>query len=314
MLLILVAVPFVLYWQRNALYDYWRLHGYNPPSAITSLASDVKMTDSARHIYYVNHPQLVGDAQTFRGYCTVAEQTIVLGCYRGPELGIYVFNVQDSRLAGIQQVTAAHEMLHAGYDRLSASNRKYVDGLLKDYFQNGLSDQRVIDTINSYKKTEPNDLINEMHSVFGTEVANLPRALEDYYKLYFSDRKAVVSYSTNYENVFTSRDNQAKALKTQLDSLIAKIDAETSALKSQLDLINTRRVQLDSQRNSNPNDYNAAVDSFNDQVDSYNAKIAIYQADVGRYNQILDQYNQIAGDLRSLYNSINANLKATSAQ
>lgn len=313
-LLILAFLPVIIFWQRNSLYDAWRLHGYQPPAEIAGLASQTKMTDSARHIFYVNQPKLINDAQTFRGNCTIAEQTIVLGCYRSPEVGIYVYNVQDDRLAGIQQVTAAHEMLHAAYDRLSSKDRNYVNGLLLDYYQNELKDSRILATIDSYKKTEPKDVVNEMHSIFGTEIASLPPSLETYYQRYFSDRSTVVGQSANYEKEFTTREDSAKKLEAQLNSLLPNIKSVESTLKGELSSINAERARLDSQRNSNPDAYNAAVASFNDQIDGYNTKVARYQADVKLYNQLLKQYNQIAGDLRSLYSSIDTSVQATSSQ
>lgn len=313
-LLLLFALPLILFWQRNNLYDSWRLHGYSAPSTVVSLADQTKMTASARHLFYVNHPQVMSDASTFRQACTTSEQTIILGCYRGPQNGIYIYNVQDSRLSGIQQVTAAHEMLHGQYDRLSPKDRDYVNGLLLDYYNHGLTDQRIKDTIDSYKKTEPKDLVNEMHSIFGTEVANLPQTLENYYKRYFSDRTAVVTFSANYEQEFTTRESQAKNLESQLQDLKSTVDSEEAGLKAEYTDISSRRAQLDNQRQADTAGYNASVDSFNAQVADYNAKIATYQANVARYNRLVQQYNAVAGDLRSLYNSINSNLQTTNSQ
>lgn len=314
-LLLVLAVPLVIYSQRYVLYDAWRLRDYTASVAVSNLADQDTMTTPARHIFYVNHPTLVDDVKTFRQDCTVAEQTIVLGCYQGGENGIFVFNVQDSRLAGVQQVTAAHEMLHAAYERLNAADRDYVDGLLEDYYQHDLHDQRIMDTINSYKKTEPNDLVNEMHSIFGTEIVGLPTPLENYYKRYFTNRTAVTDFSANYDNEFTSRESQAKVLEAQLNGLSSKIDNEQTSLKTQYDSISAQRTQLENMRNSGQTDaYNAAVDSFNTQVDDYNSKVGVYQVDVAKYNKILSQYNQIAGDLRSLYSSIDTSVSKTSGQ
>lgn len=314
-LLLLVISPLLLFWQRNSLYDAWRLHGYQVPAQVASLADDTKMTDSARHIFYVNHPQLMADSQTFRQACTTTEQTIVLGCYHGPEAGIYIYQVKDARLSGVQQVTAAHEMLHAAYERLSANDRNYINKLLTDYYNTGLTDQRIKDTIESYKKTEPKSLVDEMHSIFGTEIASLPKPLEDYYKRYFSDRTAVTNLSAGYEAEFTSRESVVKNLEDQLQTLQDKIKSEESSLKAEYSQINAQRAQLDSYRSSGQTGaYNSAVDQFNALVDDYNAKVRSYQADVARYNQLVNQYNQTAGDLRSLYNSINANVQTTDGQ
>jgi len=198
--LVVLASPFLVWSKQQAIADWWRLRGYTPPADIVTLAKADMMTDSAKHTLYVNRPQLVANTGTFRQDCTESEQTIVLGCYHSNQNGIYVLAVQDLRLTGVEQVTIAHEMLHAAYGRLSTNERKYINGLLEDYLKQDLHDQRIIDTINTYRKTEPNDLDDEMHSVFGTEAPNLPQVLETYYSRYFTSRSVVVGFAQNYEN------------------------------------------------------------------------------------------------------------------
>ncbi len=84
-------------------------------------------------------------------------------------------------------------MLHAAYNRLNSADKSRIDNSLQKYYQHTLTDQRIKNIIAAYKKTEPNDLVNEMHSIFGTEVAELPPELETYYKQYFSNRSVVVN-------------------------------------------------------------------------------------------------------------------------
>lgn len=267
------------------------------------------MTDRAKNIFYVNHPQLMDDIKKFRVSCAFAEQTIILGCYRSNQAGLYIYNVHDMRLGGIQEVTAAHEMLHAAYDRLNPKQKEDIDSLLVDFYKNTLSDQRIKDTINDYKKTEPKDLVNEMHSIFGTEIAVLPAALESYYKQYFIDRSAIAAFSARYENEFTSRTLAAHSYEAQLEALKQKINREESDLKNQAAQIEAERVRLDSLRNSNKIDeYNAAVPGFNSQVDSYNVGVERYKSDIASYNSLLEKYNQIAGELSTLFDSIDTRL------
>jgi hypothetical protein len=305
----LLAVPLVGLWQRNAIYDAIQLRNYTPPAAVVNLAARDTMTSYAQHLFYVNHPQLVGDSATFRADCTLAEQTIVLGCYHPNQRGVFVYNVSDPRLAGIIEVTSAHEMLHAAYDRLSSKDRKDIDKMLNDYYKNDLKDQRILDTIEAYKKTEPNDIVNEMHSIFGTEIDNLPAALDNYYKRYFVNRAAVVAFSQNYENEFTSRSVTAAQYAKQLDALKAKIDAQESGLRAQSDKLNIEQARLDSLRSSERIDeYNASVGVYNASVDTYNAGIAGYKHDINSYNSLLEQYNAVAGELKQLYGAIDTRL------
>lgn len=311
----LMAVPLVGFWQRNAIYDAVQLRGYTPPAAVVDLAAKDTMSNYARRLFYVNHPQLVGDSATFRADCTLAEQTIVLGCYHPNQRGVFVYNVQDPRLAGIIEVTSAHEMLHAAYDRLSSSDKKNIDKMLQDYYKNNLKDQRILDTIEDYKKTEPNDVVNEMHSIFATEIANLPTPLDNYYKRYFVNRAAVVGFSQNYENEFTSRSSKADQYIKQLDALKAKISAEESALRVQSDNINAEQARLDLLKASNQiEQYNAGVASYNASIDAYNAGIAGYKHDINNYNSLLEQYNAVAGELKQLYGAIDTRFQTQSTK
>lgn len=315
LVLLFLALPFLVYFKAQALVDWWRLRNYTAPASIASLAAADTMTNYARHVFYVNHPQLISDIPAFRQACNENEKTIVLGCYHSDQEGIDIYSVQDSRLAGIEQVTAAHEMLHAAYDRLSAKDKSYVDGLLQDYYKNDLRDQRIIDTMNSYKQSEPGQLVNEMHSVFGTEIPNLPAPLENYYKRYFANRAAITTFAASYQNEFTSRQNTINQDDSRLSTLKQQITDEQSSLQSQLDQINADRARLDSEKSSgNTEAYNAGVDSFNAEVSAYNAGVVKLKALIDTYNQLVVERNSIAQALASLDAAIDTRLTTQSAQ
>lgn len=314
-LLALLAFPFLIYFNAQALTDWWQLRGYSPPSNVSSLASQDTMTAYARHIFYVNHPKLETSSTQFRQDCSENEQTIVLGCYHSDQRGIFVYAVQDARLAGVQQVTAAHEMLHAAYDRLSHSQKAEIDQQLTDFYDNGLQDQRVKQTIEAYKKTEPNDLVNEMHSIFGTEVANLPAPLERYYTEYFTNRQAVVGFAAAYQGEFTSRLDQISADDAKLAQMKTQIDAEEASLNGQLTQINADRRRLDSLRASGQiAAYNAGVAQFNAEVRTYNAGVQSLRSDIDDYNQLVGQRNAIAQEVSSLDQAIDTRLVPQAAQ
>ena len=297
-------------WQK--VEDWWKLRSYTPPSEIEALAVNDTMTDEAKHLFYINHPQLINT--DFAKSCPVNEQTIVLGCYRSVEAGIYLFKVEDARLKGVEEVTAAHEMLHAAYDRLSSTEKKDVNTMLNDYLKQ-VQDKRILDTIELYKKTEPNDVIDEIHSIFGTEISSLPPKLETYYQRYFLNRAQIVSYANNYQQEFISRINQIKAYEQQLLSIKQKIDAERSSLSAQLSKIKSDRAELDSLRSSGQfAAYNSRVATFNAEVDSYNNQVGQLRADINAYNDIVNLHNQLAKELRNLYDSIDTRLAPQSLQ
>lgn len=286
----------------QALEDWWKLRGYSPPASITQLATEDTMTPLATHIFYVNHPALESNVATFRQNCAQSEQTIVLGCYHSAQNGIEIYNVKDTRLNGVQEVTAAHEMLHAAYDRLSSKDKQNIDGMLQDYYKNSLTDQRIKDTIESYKKSEPNDVVNEMHSVFGTEVTSLPAPLENYYKRYFTSRAAIVAFANGYEGEFTSRTNQINADDQQLAAMKAQIQADEQSLAAQLSQLQSDRNRIEHSGTE------AEIAQYNAQVTAYNSGVRRLQNEISAYNALVEQRNTIAAELRSLQGSLDTRL------
>lgn len=291
--LLLVALALLL-WQRQAVSDWLQLAGYQPPASIVSLADQTTMTPAARHLFYLNHPQ-ISSKSVFATQCSTSEQALVLGCYKGGESGIYILNIANhDELKGVMQVTAAHEMLHAAYDRLSTVERQHIDTELQDFYDHGLKSQRVKDEINAYKKTEPHQLVNEMHSIFATEVTKLPTSLEQYYQRYFTNRQVVVDYFQDYQQAFTSREAAIKNYDSQLASLKQQIDSEKHSLEQQAASLDSRRHQLDQERaRGNASVYNHEASTYNSQVRRYNAELADLKADIARYNQLVAKRNAL---------------------
>lgn len=308
-LMALIAVPVLLYFNAQALSDWWALRGYTPPPAIAKLASQDTMSPYTRRLFYINHPQLISSVSGFRQDCPEDEQTIVLGCYHPGDRGIYIYAVQDPQLYGIQQVTAAHEVLHAVYARLSSKDKAVLDSELESYYQHGLTDSRVLAEVKLYQQTEPTAVMDEMSCTFGTEIAKLPPGLEAYYAKYFSNRQTIVSYEQRYQSEFTSRENQIKTLSGQLSGLKQTINDEEQSLGSQLDQINSDRARLNAlQASKNYSSYNASVSGFNQEVDSYNSGVSKLKSDIEDYNMLVGQYNSLAGELAQLQKDIDTRL------
>lgn len=288
--------------------DWLRLRNYTAPAAVASLASQDTMTAKARHLFYVNHPDIT-TGKAFTDNCPAGgEKTVVLGCYVGNDNGIYIYAVSDPRLNGVEQVTAAHEMLHAAYHRLSSSERNKVDAMLLDYYQHDLTDQRIKDTIAAYRKSEPHDVVNEMHSVFGTEVPNLPAPLEAYYKQYFTDRSKITAFTASYQSVFTGRQAQVAAYDTQLASLKTQIDTNNTDLERQKASLDAQDQQMQSYRsNGQIAAYNASVPAYNQAVRSYNAELNDTKNLINQYNDIVNARNAIALEEQALVKELSAN-------
>lgn len=301
---LILAAPLVAWTQRDNLFDAWRLHNYAPSTEVVHLADATTMTPNARHLFYVYHPALE-DKVAFGNHCGNEEQTIVLGCYILHK-GIYVYNVPDPRLNGVKEVTAAHEMLHAQYDRLSSSDRKKVDALTAEALKS-ITDERLLQTIENYRKQDPSVVPNELHSILGTEVRTLPPDLETYYKRYFTDRSKIVDFADAYKGEFTSReqrvadlDKQLASLKSQIDNLNASLENQQTALKNQYN--NLQQLKRSGQIEA----YNAAVPAYNLAVQSYNADVNKERTLVAQYNNLVEERNSLAVEENQLIKALDS--------
>ncbi len=315
----ILRIAFLLMWlvllvvialNRQSIYDWWQLRDYTPPQTVSSLASQTTMTDYGRKVFYVNQPSLTSD-EDFAKACpnSSQEQTIVLGCYHGSQGGIYLLDVRDPRLEGVEQVTAAHEMLHAAYDRLNSAERKRVDAMLEEYYKNNLTDERIKRTIDAYKQSEPDDLVNEMHSIFATEIVNLPSNLEQYYKKYFTNRAQIALFANKYQAEFSSREAAVDKADEQLATMKKQIDSLQSQVQRKQDEVASERRRLTSLRSSDVDAYNASVPGYNQLVESYNSSVEQLRALIASYNQLVATRNAIALEENQLVNALSNNVQ-----
>lgn len=298
----ILSLPLIALIKRQDIFDWWRLRGYVPTQEVANLATNTSMNAFGRKLFYVNHPK-VDNLAAFRVHCTDSEASIVLGCYRA-NTGIFIYDVNDVRLDGIQEVTAAHEMLHAGYDRLSNTERQRVDALTAQAFA-ALNDERIKSTVEQYRQKDPSIVPNELHSILATEVKDLPAELETYYQKYFTDRARVVALSKQYETEFTKRKNRVDAYDTQLASLKADIESSEKLLNDQLKDLKNSRTELENLLSSGQRDqYNASVPGFNASVSNYNQLVRGVQAQITQYNQLVIERNELAKEIRDLTDAI----------
>lgn len=316
MLLILLVAANIFAWsQRQNIADWWRLRDYSPSSDISILATDDDMTPYAQKLFYINHPSLE-DKESFNKHCSEeGEETAVLGCYRGDRQGIYIYAVTDERLKGVRQVTAAHEMLHQAYDRLSDGERRRIDGLLQDFYDNHLKNDEIRQKVDSYRTRQDAVLTNEMHSIFGSEVRELTVELETYYRQYFSDRQKVVSFSEAYRSEFTRRQELVRSYDIQLSGLKSKINANKSSLESSLAFLKTKEKEINQDIAARDQDaYEADVREYNATVSSYNALLTKTRSLIDQHNDIVGKRNDIAVQERELQQALDSRLDSPSVK
>ena len=287
--------------------DWWKLRDYHPPAAISNLADETTMTAKARRYFYVTHPS-IEDRQAFNQNCKVDhEQTIVLGCYVSSSQSIYIFNVDDNRLNGVEEVTAAHEMLHAAYARLGQDQKTKLDAMLEQQMKLLSGDSHLQDLIAIYNKQEPGQLLNEMHSILGTEYGHLEPNLEAYYSQYFTNRQAVVDYANSYKSVFNQMQTQITQDEQLLRDLKQSISQAETSIAQQRSQLDTEITRLNSLRQTNPEAYNAAIPAYNTQVDQYNLAVSRYKNLIDQYNNLVKSHNNIAIDYNNLSHELDSN-------
>jgi uncharacterized coiled-coil protein SlyX len=286
--------------------DWLILNSYTPPAEIKKMAEDSGMNTYGKRLFYVKMPEL-SSREEFNTQCTNKEETIVLGCYTGTN--IYIFDVEDESLNGAEEVTAAHEMLHAAYDRLSEREKKRVDELTAEAVSR-LNNKRLNEIIKAYASEDPSVVPNELHSILGTEERNLGPELEQYYKKYFDNRLAIVEIAEKYQKVFDDIEKKIDRYDARLSLLNAQISTQEKELASLNSRVQVQRAELDRLLANGDNaSYNALVPGFNANADSFNAQLASLQDSIAEYNKIVEERNKISVKQQDLADSIDSRLK-----
>lgn len=292
---------------KQLLKDKYVVHTSEVQAAAAAIMPSLKLTPSGEFLYQASLPELQ-DAIRFNKSCggVKKEQSIVLGCYTLQRF--YVYNVTDSRLSGAKQVTAAHELLHAAYERLSSTEKAALNKNLRNAAAS-IQDERFIDTMNAYKRTEPNQLENELHSILGTEIAVLPDVLERHYKKFFNDRSVIVGYAQEYASTFKQIETKIQTFDAQLESLLTQKNQIENSLGEQKKTIETQKAQLAQLRSSNVAEYNSMVPAYNQNIRLYNSLVEQLKGIVVQYNQIVNERNELAATQNDLVKKLDSTYK-----
>jgi uncharacterized protein YdcH (DUF465 family) len=300
----LVPAFLLIRWQGKYITDSIELARYTPPKIVAELAQQTKMSEAGRRTFYLNKPTIEAK-KVGLNFCKKdgAEKTVILGCYVSNK-GIFIQEVTDPRLAGVMQVTAAHEMLHAVYHQLSDGEKTQLNKELHKVYDN-LQNTRIKKLLEIYKNQDPGVVDSELHSILGTEVSNLGTTLEKHYANYFTDRSTVIAYAQKYEQTFAAIVDKADALDKQLKTLKTSMDNKKSAVENESTSIEQQRAELDRLRSSgNVDEYNSRISSFNQKVNNYNQQVQALKEEIANYNKLVNSYNDLSTQEKSLNDSL----------
>ncbi len=307
--LALITLAVWVYFNRQVILDEIELFDYHPTADVQALADNTTMTAASKRYFYASHPT-IDNRQAFNANChNTDEKTIILGCYAGGS--IHVFDVTDSRLPAVREVTAAHEMLHAAYVRLPGEEKNRINSLIEQQLKSIGGDDHIQSLISSYNRTEPGELNNEMHSILGTEVRGLSPELEQYYQRYFTNRTKIVAYAASYQAVFSGLQSQQQTLLGDLNSLADQINKRTVAHNEAIKQLNADVTSFNkraSDGTESQTQFNAERNNLiSRQNDLQTERTAIGQLIV-TYNQKRDQLSSLNLVAQSLDSSINSSL------
>ena len=273
------------------------------PEDIAAIARTTGMSVEGELIYRASTPAIEDD-DDFNQHCAI-EGGAVLGCYY--EGTVYVYAVTDSRLAGTVEVTAAHEMLHAAYERLSPDERARIDELVEEAIAAIPEDDPVYEDLALYPAEQ---LADEWHSRLGTEFADLPPALEEHYAIYFDDRAKVVELNVQANAYFTELQAQIDALVTEIDALDPVLDARIAAYEAAVAAYN---VDVDAFNARNANGYYTSQAQFDRdrnalvaRGDALDAEYAAIDAEIAHYNDLVARLTALDEDYADLYSALDS--------
>lgn len=289
--LMVFALAAWVFFNHQFVLDKYTVWQFTPSSEMQRIADRATMTDEGKFYLYASEAEL-SEREEFNQRCINQEShAVILGCYTMQR--IYVYNVADERLDGVKEVTAAHEMLHAAYDRLSESEREEIGELLEQEFAS--ADDELRERLKVYDSLSSADRLNELHSILPTEVDVLSDELEEYYARYFDNREKLVELFHQYEGAFRGLQQRQESIVMRLNELAENINIQTSQYNVDVEQLNSD-VQGFNRRASTSGGF-ASQDEFNRERDILLARQSALETDRALIDSERSEYQQLQEEL-----------------
>lgn len=306
--IILLAAAGFLLLNQQFVKDQISVWSFTPSSGIQAIDQRIGLTGKGKFYFYATQPQIDGSDQ-FNADCPRQEVgNPILGCYAAGR--IYVYDVANVELDGIEEVTASHEMLHAVWERMSPSEQVRIGTLLRTEYQKLKSDTDLTERMEYYQRTEPGQFENELHSILGTERGNLSPELESYYGQYFTDRQKVVDLHAKYDAVFTGLKKQSDSLYEELSTLGKSIETRTVQYNADIKQLSADIAAFNSRADSGSfssisqfNSERSALIARSNQLDTDRDAIG---NDITKYNGDYAEYQKVSTQIEALNKSIDS--------
>ena len=276
-LIFLGAVAFAII-NFQALKDTYFAMTFSPSNEISEIEKSLELTDKGHRIFFASSP-VINTADDFNQNCKSAgEDVSTLGCYNGQR--IYIYNIDSEELKGIKESTAAHELLHAVWQRLSTADRENLIPTLESVYEKSSEDfKKTLKTYDESAKTE------EIYVRSATQIKSLPENLEKHYAEIFEDQDRIVDFYESYIAPFNAIEQETEALHAELDEIMARIEQG----RADYDVRSTN--------------FSTAVTEFNDCASVAGCFASNYAFSTRRSELLAEQ-----SSLNDLLNSINADI------
>jgi hypothetical protein len=274
---------------------------------ITELADETTMTDSARKLFYSFQPSLVSNKDELRSDCADhgdKRESLLYGCFNPTTQKIYINDISDKRLQGAKTTTAAHELLHAIYLQLPATERARIDKIIMDFYSRQ-RDGMLAKRLEIYKNKDEKLVPGELHSILGSEAYDIPAELETHYAKFFKNRKNIVAAARKTNSAFSNLEHYIKDYEKDLERLKFQIEMGKRLLDNHMEDIDHERTRLNDLKESGDfEEYNRGVEPFNERVNRFKDAQKNTNELVAKYNDIVRQRNSIASEHQSLVKEI----------
>lgn len=165
----------------------------DPEAEIAMLVDRMALTDEGRRVFLLAQPVVVDDLGELCGEVPDDGELVTLGCYHGFDR-IYVLRGGGPYGDAVTVTTAAHELLHAVYARMSSAEREELAPLVAAEVSRIPADDPVLAQIDASVGADEPNRTNEQFAYLGSQVV-LPGGfspeLEAVYARWFADREAL---------------------------------------------------------------------------------------------------------------------------
>ena len=304
--LVLVAAGVLAFLGFQRLVDQYTVWNFRPSAAVSTLIGSSQLTDEGRFIFLASKP-VIESSTTFASSCANnKEGSGILGCYLPRNRSIHLFAVTEPRLLGLTDVVAAHEMLHAVWDRLSTAEQQQLVPLLENEATKLAKNAAFQARLDFYAKNEPGQRDNELHSIIGTEIASIAPELETHFAKWIGDRQGLVALQVKTNAVFNDLEKRSTDLSSSMNALQNVITDEFASYTSGYSQLNVDIRQFNARTDFVSNrQIDAAQRALEARRASLDTRYADILAKTAEYNADLAKLNALSEQTAGLNSALN---------